>query len=131
MSIKLTIRDELPIGQVAHEISFEVATERLTARDLIRQRVHQEVSLYNLSQPGYFQGLVQPSDAEATLNGYRLRHRRQIDWERQADLALEAFEANGFFILVDDRQVESLEEMIEIQEDTQISFIKLMPLVGG
>jgi hypothetical protein len=131
MSIKLTIRDELPIGQVAYEISFEVAAERLTARDLIRQRVHQEVALYNLSQPGYFQGLVQPSDAEATLNGYRLRQRRQIDWEKQADLALKAFDANGFFILVDDRQVESLDEMIEIREDTQISFVKLMPLVGG
>ena len=61
--------------------------------------VHQEVALYNLSQPGYFQGLVQPNDAEATLNGYRLRQRRQIDWEKQADLALKAFEANGGKVL--------------------------------
>lgn len=131
MSHTITVRDELPIGQIVNELRFEVQAEHLAARDLICQRVHQEVTLYNLSKPGYFQGLVQPTDTEATLNGYRLKQRRQIDWKKQAELALEAFETNGFFILVDDRQVESLDEIIEIHEDTQVAFIKLIPLVGG
>ena len=131
MSITVTVRDELPHGKVVNELRFEVATERLAARDLIRQRVYEEVIAHNLSQPGYFNGLIQPSDAEVTLNGYKLRQRRQIDWEKQADLALRAFEQNGFFILVDDRQVTRLDEIIEVHANTQVSFMKLVPLVGG
>ena len=131
MKQTITIRDELPFGKVVNELRFEVADERLTVRDLIRQRVHQEVMAYNLAKPGYFNGLVQPTDAEATLNGYKLRRIRQIDWEDQADLALKAFESNGFFILVDERQAESLDEVVVIGEDTQVSFVKLVPLVGG
>ena len=45
--------------------------------------------------------------------------------------ALEAFEANGFFLLVNDRQVESLDQVVPIQETTTVSFVKLVQLVGG
>ena len=131
MSARVLIKDETTAGKVIHTLQFEVAQERLCIRDLIRLRVHEEVSLYNLSTPGYFNGLVQPTDAEVTLNGYKLRQRRKLDWEQQADRAVQAFQENGFFILVDDRQVEDLDEMIEIQPETHISFVKLFPLVGG
>jgi hypothetical protein len=131
MPVTLNIRDQLLAGNVVRELRFEVANERLTVRDLIRQRIHEEVTLYNLSQQEYFQGLVQPTSAETTLNGYRLRKRRWIDWEQQADLALQAFEGNSFFILVDEHQVESLDDFIDVREDTQIVFVKLIPLVGG
>ena len=56
-------------------------------RDLIRARVYREVRDYNLDQPEYFQGLVQPSDAERSLNGFKMRKRRRIDPERQFELA--------------------------------------------
>lgn len=45
--------------------------------------------------------------------------------------ALEAFERNGFILLVEDRQVETLEEEIRVRPDTQVTFLKLVPLVGG
>ena len=131
MSITLTVRDELPHGKVLNELSFEVQSERLPVRELIRQRVHQEVSLYNLGEPGNFKGLVQPSKVEAWLNDNKPQKRRQIDWQKQADLALQAFEQNAFFILVDDHQVESLDEFVELRADTQVSFLRLVPLVGG
>ena len=86
---------------------------------------------YNLSTPEYFRGLVQPTEAEKVLNGYKLRERRKIDWEEQYARAVEAFERNGFFMLVDDRQVERLDEEIELKVATEVSFIKLVPLVGG
>lgn len=131
MALTVNVQDELPIGVVTKQFELVVQTEHITVRELIRQRVHREVSLYNLSTPGYFQGLVQPTNAEATLNGYKLRQRRAIDWEEQAEAALGAFEQNGFFVLVDDRQTEALDEVITIDENTQISFVKLIGLVGG
>ena len=99
--------------------------------ELIRSRVYQEVQDYNRRQPEQFQGLVQPTDAEATLNGFKLKKPRQIDWKAQFEKALEAFEANRVLILVNERQVESLEEEIVVEAGTSVSFLKLTMLVGG
>jgi hypothetical protein len=74
---------------------------------------------------------VQPTDAEQTLNGFRVRDHRQIDWKQQSERACDAFERNGFFVLVDDRQPDSLDEEITVGPDTRVSFVKLVPLVGG
>jgi hypothetical protein len=93
--------------------------------------VREEVAKANLHRESAHHLLIQPTDAEITLNGYRLKTPRTIDWERQADVALDAFEHNGFFVIVDDRQVESLDHELELQPETQIRFLKLTPLVGG
>ncbi len=127
----LTIYDETAFGEKTLTRVLDFLTERITARELIRERVYQEVREYNATQPEYYRGLVQPTDAEASLNGYRVRRRRRIDWEQQYERALEAFARNGFFVLVDDRQVEELDEAIDLRPGTQVSFIKLVPLVGG
>ncbi len=101
----LVVRDELSNGQVVNEISLDFLEERISVRELIRSRVYEEVRTFNFSKPGYFKGLVQPSDAEAVLNGYKLREKRAIDWRKQYETALEAFKKAGFIILVDNRQV--------------------------
>lgn len=131
MSTTVTIRDETAGGQMNHELTLNFLTERITVRELIRSRVYQEVDDYNRLRPETFSGLVQPSDAEKTLNGYKLKARRAIQWKPQFEKACEAFGRSGFFILVDDRQVEDLEEEIVLRHDTRVSFVKLMPLVGG
>jgi hypothetical protein len=131
MSATLTIRDESITGQTLHEFSLDFLTERITVRELVRSRVYQEVSDYNTRQPQEFQALVQPNEAEQTLNGFRLRSPRQIDWKKQYEQAVEAFETNRVLILVDDRQMESLDEEIEIRTDTRVSFLRLTLLVGG
>ena len=127
----LIIADKTTAGQDVFTFSLDFLTEHVTVREIIRSRVYEEVQIYNASRNEYFHGLVQPSDAEITLNGYRLRQRRTIDWEAQYAKALKAFTTNGFFILVNDRQVEELDERVELRYDTQVSFIKLIPLVGG
>ena len=136
MSVTLTIRDETTAGQVYHELPLEFPSERITVRELIRERVYQEVQDFNRRQgERSFRGLIQPTDAERVLNGrqneYRLKPERQIDWKEQFEKAVEAFSRNGFFILVDDKQAESLDEEMVIGAGTQVSFIKLTLLVGG
>jgi hypothetical protein len=110
---------------------LDFLNERITVRELIRERVYQEVREYNAKTPAYIRSLVQPSETEATLNGYKMRKARKIDWEEQYRLAVDAFERNGFFVLVDDRQAESLDQEIVITPATTVSFVKLVPLVGG
>ncbi|HZS61223.1 MAG TPA: hypothetical protein VFA43_18240 [Gemmatimonadaceae bacterium] len=130
----LIIRDETPSGSTASsaaDLRLDFLTEEITVRELIERRVYEEVQAYNTARPGYFRGLVQPKDAEATLNGYRLRTQREIDWRAQAALAFDAFQRNGFCILVGDRQVASLDDRIRLELETPVTFLKLVPLVGG
>src|SRR5215831_16844058 len=131
MTITLTVHDETLFGAKDNALTLDFLTETITVRELIRERVYEEVRQYNATTPDYFRGLVQPTNAETTLNGHRIRERRRVDWEAQYRRALEAFPRNGFFILVDDRQVDSLDETITLTPTTQVSFGKLVPLVGG
>jgi wobble nucleotide-excising tRNase len=132
MTATLTVRDETATGAVLHQRTLDFLDEDVTVRELITRRVQEEVREYNrTADRAMFVGLVQPTDAEAALNGYRMRTRRELSWERQRDAALAAFRANGFFVLVGDRQVESLDERIHIGLGTEVSFVKLVPLVGG
>ena len=131
MPATLTIHDETASGQKTNTLTLDCLTEHLTVRELIRARIYQEVQDYNLKQPEYFRGLVEPTHAEKVLNGYKLREKRKIDWEQQYQKALEAFERNGFFVLVGSRQAESLDQQFEVKVDTEVSFVKLVPLVGG
>ena len=131
MAISLMIHDETLSGARNDALTLDFLNETITAQELIRERVYEEVRQYNAAKPEYFRGLVQPTNAEVTLNGPRLIERKRVDWQEQYNRAIEAFQRNGFFILVDDRQVESLDETIALTPRTQVSFVKLVPLVGG
>jgi hypothetical protein len=131
MSVSVTVVDELANGNLSGELTLEFLTERITVRELIRGRVYQEVQEFNASQSGLYRGLVQPADAERVLNGFRLRPGRKVDWEQQLAQAVRAFKGNGVIILVDDRQMEELDQEIELRPDTKVSFLRLVPLVGG
>ena len=126
MSITLTVRDESVGGEPTRERTLELPVERISARDLIRGRVYQEVQDHNRDQNGTYRGLVRPEAREVALNGAR-----PIDWKRQFDRAIEAFEANQILLLIDDRQVESLDEEVTLRAGSVATFLRLSLLVGG
>ena len=72
-----------------------------------------------------------PDGAVQDVLGYRLKTPRRIEWERQADAAITAFQRNGFFVLVNGRQAIELDEEISVADTEDVAFVKLMPLVGG
>ncbi|MFE0383157.1 hypothetical protein ACFW1F_03580 [Streptomyces bungoensis] len=127
----VTFRDETATGRPLAEWEVAGQPDRMTVRELIRLRVREEVARHNARPTIRFNGLVRPDDAETELNGYRLREPRRIDWEHQAEIAERAFLANGFFVLAGDRQVEDLEEPVDLTANPDLVFIKLVALVGG
>src|SRR6185369_16144054 len=131
MPTTLTIHDETSSGQKRNTFTLDCLTERMTVRELIRARIYQEVQDYNQKQPEYFRGLVEPTNAERVLNGYKFKAKRRIDWQEQFKRATEALERNGFFVLVGDKQAETLDQEFDVKVDTEVSFVRLMPLVGG
>ena len=120
-------------------LTFDDLTETVTVRELLRARIYQEVDEHNRrvrqanaeAQP--FQGLVTPSEVERALNGQRTGKvlAKEVDWNKQFDAACEAFDRNGFLVLVDDRQAERLDETIELRANSDVAFVRLTMLVGG
>lgn len=130
--MRLTLKDVTFSGDLLHQITIAIDNERTTVKELIAARVTAEVKAYNEKLPEYFKGLIQPTDAEKTLNGFKLKDRKKkIDIEKQVWIALDSFQKNGYFILIDEEQVEDLEQEILIGEHTEINFLKLTQLVGG
>jgi len=127
----LTITDETFTGDIINSISLDFEKELITVAEIIEQRVRKEVENYNAKMSDYFKGLVVPSDAEKSLNGYKIKNKRTIDAEQQAYIALGAFQKNGFFVLIDDKQAEDLNEKVLLHDKIKVSFIKLTSLVGG
>ncbi len=127
----VTILDESPVGETYLARRIEITAESITLRELIRQRVQEEVEEFNRKQSDVFYGLIQPTETERVLNGYRLKTRRPLSWETQYEKAVNAFEANGFFVIVDGNQVEDLDENIPLNETSEVHFLKLIPLIGG
>jgi len=133
MLTELLIRDETTasLGKTEHTFTVLISGESISLRELIRQRVAQEVEEFNGRKPVVFRMLVQPNDTERTLNGFKFHQPRPVDPVNQYEIAIEAFEGNGFIVLVDDTQVEELDAEISLQPETSVTFLKLVPLVGG
>jgi hypothetical protein len=132
--ITLTVRDETTAGDALNALELQIAAETVTVRELIRARVHQEVRDHNaksVTGRGRFFGLVQPSDTERDLNGYRMSRPRRIDADTQTAVAVNAFERGQILLLVDDRQVVELDDSVTLREGSTVTFLKLVPLVGG
>lgn len=131
----VTFVDETTAGTRDEAWTLDLLEERLSLRELIRRRIFQEVAEFNAAyrpaDSGTFRGLVQPPDTERTPDGYRLWRPRRIDPEQQCAQAMDAFGRNGFLVLVGDRQILELEEEIDLVFGAEVTFLKLVPLVGG
>ena len=126
------IRDEETTGgRTPREWMLELLTERLTVRELIRSRVYQEVKDHNARAAETFVGLVRPVGAQESPGGWRVARGRKIDWKEQFEKALEAFQKNLVLVLVEDRQVTSLDAELVVTPTSRVTFLRLLPLVGG
>jgi hypothetical protein len=126
----ITIIDESTLSQ-KRTWTLEILEESLSLRELIRSRIYQEVIEFNAKQSPYFQGLVQPTGAESSLNGYRFKSAQTINWQAQYKKAIEAFQRRGYIVLIDDQQADVLDTQITLHPGSEVTFFKLVPLVGG
>lgn len=127
----IRVTDEIRPGRGGDNDLLLRLPDRVSVRELIRTRVREEVARANADRSAPRRLLVAPVDAEDTLNGYRIREGRRIDWEQQAEIALGAFQQQAFFVFVDGRQADSLDEELALGADSEIRFLRVTPLVGG
>lgn len=125
----IRIKDET-LASHTHTWNLEFLDETITAREFLRRRIYEEVQNHNTKPVEAYNGLVQPL-LEQTLNGTEAKLPRQLNWEAQYQTALEAFANNGFIMLWNDQQIENLDQLLELHEGSEATFLKLVALVGG
>lgn len=121
--------DETATGERHDALTLRVVGDSITVRELITRRVEAEVALHNAggSAPVH-KSLVAPNRHQA---GIRTRTSQRVDADEQVKIALEAFRRNGFFVLVDDCQVPSLDDPVPVARTGTVSFLRLLPLFGS
>ncbi|GGQ50575.1 hypothetical protein [Streptomyces flaveolus] len=100
----VTFRDETPTGKQLTEWKLTGLPDRMTVRELIALRVREEAARHNA---------------------------HPVDVARRTEAAEHAFLTNGFFVLSGDRQLEALDEVVDLAPAPTLIFIKLVALVGG
>ena len=129
MAVTVTIQDEFPYGKIINQIAFTVEDERINLGDLIRG-VSAAAQSNDPTWPEYDDDLLLPPDAADALNGYPLRASCELDWEDLAALAAQARAEQGFFIPLDTRQVECLEDLLDIIAEMRLVFTELISSFG-
>lgn len=124
------IQESAPGQPPSTQYTLSVPSNRMTVRELIKAYVDEQVRRHNETPIDAVSRHQSPE--ERILNPSRpSQHQRQRDCQAEFERALQAFSANGFFLLVDGVQVTELEQELTIKPDTTVSFLRLTPLVGG
>jgi hypothetical protein len=129
MSIAVKIVDQTLGVHPPLTRELRLVSERTTVRELIKRRIDEEVAALNAGRED-LRPLVVPTEQEARLNESRSSH-RTIDAGMQLAAAVAAFERTRIVVIVDGKQVNELDQPITVSPDSEIRFLKLVPLVGG
>ncbi len=127
----LRIRDVSAMGQMMHEFFLPMPEAEISVRQLIEVRVRAEVHDYMQGRKHSGYDLFDVDEVEKILNRHGVGQPPQLNVEKQVSRALSGFKANRFFVIVNDRQVTSLDQTVAISDASEVSFMQLVPLVGG
>lgn len=120
---------------------LRLASERVAAHEVIRSHVRAEVEKRNVeiaernarqSRVASFLIGTHSHDTEARLNTSRpTRKLPELDAEQEIENALSGFKNRRVIMLFDDQEVEDLDQPLIITDDSQVTFLRLLPLMGG
>jgi hypothetical protein len=127
MSVALKIVDQILGVDPPIRRELRLASERTTLRELIKRRIDEEVAELNAGCEAV-RPLVTPTEQERRLNKKRPS---KVDAGKQLAAAVEAFERTRIVVIVDGKQMTELDRPITVSPDTEVRFLKLVPLVGG
>lgn len=102
------------------------ASRMLSVRDLIRFRVEREIEARHERDGG-----CRPSDPPTLMDRLAGTPGGRLDAALVAARAHEAFEAGRYFLIVNGRQVETLDETVPLDATNEAVFLRLVPLQGG
>jgi hypothetical protein len=122
-----TIVFGLPTGQRLSHVRLALPAARVVVRELIAHKVRQEVeeclNHQRLALGGEYLSPEELVGARPIAKPGTVGH--------EIARAQQAFAARAYMIVVDNRRVWGLEDVLTLGPTTQVEFIKILPLVGG
>lgn len=112
-------------------------TGPVTLRSLITHVVREEVGAFaERERRQRFVRVLSPDDIDRGVEIGKVHPggrpaSDEVDPDGAVRTALEAFEDGLYFVFVDDRQVETLDEPVAVNPATHVRFLRLVPLAGG
>lgn len=115
----------------------ELEAKEITLRSLLTHIVHAEVEafrsrqsqrrLLNILSPeqiqlGLAQGKIESGGSELD---------QAVEVEEAVEAALEAFTDGFYYVFLDEQQIEDLEAKVVLNQQSELLFLRLVPLVGG
>jgi hypothetical protein len=109
----------------------------MSLRSLLTHLVRAEVSAFETRQSqrrllqilspeqiqlGLEQGKVESGGSELD---------QKVEVDNAVEVALQAFEDGLYFVFIDDQQIEGLDAIAPLTPNSQLLFLRLVPLVGG
>lgn len=120
---RVSVVDETTAGARVEGLVLEFFVPKITVRTLIETRIEAEVEAHlaeRLESRGGWSALVTPTAGVS-----------RVDVGKQVVTALRAFESGQLLVLLPGGQAESLEDTLRLEEDAEVTFLRLVPLVGG
>jgi len=125
-------------------VPFELESAEISVEDLIRRVVREQVDILiqrKISEAEARRALARQylsqSEVDAQARKGSVWSQRkvpripQISVESETHKAIQAFKDGVYVILVNGRQVDSLDETLTLHEANSVAFVRLMPLAGG
>lgn len=112
--------------------------QAISLTELIEYVVKREVSNHNkkCDTPEIFPTLTSEeiynkAETFGKVDFGDLYNNTKANFDKAINTALTAFEDGLFYLFVDDKKIESLEEQIQLKNNSQLMFLKLAMLTGG
>lgn len=134
MELALKLYDKTLGGPQRFVQELKLVSQRMTARQIIEARLDAEIAAINAQtaeeDKAYGSTLVVPAFVK-TARSYGPPLKASMDRATQAEIVYDAFTANKLLMFVDNRQVTDLDQELGFGTHSTVTFIKLVPLVGG
>jgi hypothetical protein len=132
-------RTEAPLPPVR----LPLVSQRQTAREIIINSVREQMQELRRRHHEDFQDIRKQLDKQYLEQSDVDRQARQgkvalaknpadaPDVDKEVRRALQAFRSNSFKMFVDGAEVSRLDDLCTLSDGTKVSFVRLIPLVGG
>ncbi|MBY0547939.1 MAG: hypothetical protein K2W95_11645 [Candidatus Obscuribacterales bacterium] len=132
MPTAILVEEKVPGQPPSKGYPVTLPADRITVAQLIRIYVETQVENYNTTRVSTACGENYTSKEELLLNPAKEDKRfKPARCESEVERALVAFQANKIFLLIDGKQASELSEELDLTSSSKVTFLKLVPLVGG
>jgi hypothetical protein len=139
MTLALTISGKI-LGRTKplfSDRSFSLSGDCLALKDLLASIVRSEIDGFRTRQEERcLLKVLTPAEIEAGIARGKIDSGgrdslQEVNEEEAIQNALQAFEDGFYYVFIDDIGIESLDSPVSLTDNSQILFLRLVPLVGG